>query len=87
MFEAKPASAHMNAMGVIRGGYAAIVLDSALGTAVHTTLDKNDRYATTELVVKLVAAIKPSADLLRCEAVCFTESVGSRRRRLDGGTA
>jgi uncharacterized protein (TIGR00369 family) len=77
VFEAEPGSSHMNAMGVIHGGYAATVLDSALGTAVHTTLDKNERYATTDLVVKLVAAIKPSSGLLRCEA-----SVVHRGRRM-----
>ena len=38
VFEGEPGEEHYNPIGVVHGGYAATLLDSALGCAVHTTL-------------------------------------------------
>ena len=38
----------------MHGGYAATLLDSALGCAVHTTLAKGELYSTLELKLNLV---------------------------------
>jgi uncharacterized protein (TIGR00369 family) len=68
VFEGEPSELHLNAMGSVHGGYAATVLDSALGTAVHTTLSQGDRYATSDLTIKLVRPLKAGGGLIRCEA-------------------
>ena len=39
VFEGEPGEEHYNPIGVVHGGYAATLLDSALGCAVHTTLE------------------------------------------------
>ena len=38
VFEGEPGEEHYNPIGVVHGGYASTLLDSALGCAVHTTL-------------------------------------------------
>jgi acyl-coenzyme A thioesterase PaaI-like protein len=45
-FVGNPSEEHYNPIGVVHGGYAATLLDSALGTAVHTTLPAGTAYTT-----------------------------------------
>jgi uncharacterized protein (TIGR00369 family) len=54
VFEGEPGEEHYNPIGVVHGGYAATLLDSALGCAVHTTLPAGVGYTTLALEVKLV---------------------------------
>ena len=46
VFEGEPGEEHYNPIGVVHGGYAATLLDSALGCAVHTTLELGEAYTT-----------------------------------------
>jgi uncharacterized protein (TIGR00369 family) len=57
LFEGVPEMRHYNPIGVVHGGYAATLLDSAVGCAVHTTLKKGEGYTTLELKLNLVRAI------------------------------
>jgi uncharacterized protein (TIGR00369 family) len=57
LFTSVPAYRHYNPIGVVHGGYAATLLDSALGCAVHSTLQKGEGYTTLELKLNLVRAI------------------------------
>jgi uncharacterized protein (TIGR00369 family) len=57
VFAGVPAFKHYNPIGVVHGGYAAALLDSALGCAVHSTLQKGEGYTTLELKLNLVRAI------------------------------
>jgi len=41
----------------VHGGIAATLLDSAMGVAVHTTLDEGQTYTTLELNVHYVGAM------------------------------
>ena len=52
-FTGRPGPEHYNPMGTVHGGYAATLLDSALGCAVQTTLGPAQGYATVDLAVKL----------------------------------
>src|SRR3954464_11940738 len=45
VFAGVPAEEHYNPMGSVHGGYAATILDSAMGCAVHTTLPAGAGYA------------------------------------------
>ena len=56
-FECEPAEFHYNPIGVVHGGLAATLLDSALGCAVHTTMAKGMGYTTVQLNVNLTRAI------------------------------
>src|ERR1700749_3094994 len=49
VFNGTPAEYHYNPIGVVHGGFAATLLDSALGCAVHTTLKPGFAYTTVEL--------------------------------------
>ncbi len=67
VFEGAPGEEHYNPIGVVHGGYAATLLDSALGCAVHTTLARGEAYTTLTLEVKMVRAITADIDLVRAE--------------------
>ena len=54
-------------MGGVHGGWAATILDSALGCAVQTLLAKGEAYATTEFKVNLMRPITPNSGELVCE--------------------
>jgi uncharacterized protein (TIGR00369 family) len=68
VFEADTAEWLLNPMGGVHGGFAATMLDSALGCAVHSTLPAGSGYTTVDLAVKLVRAIAATTGRLRCEA-------------------
>ena len=59
VFEGEPGEEHYNPIGVVHGGYAATLLDSALGCAVHTTLEAGAAYTTLSLEAKFVRPITP----------------------------
>ena len=56
-FEATATESHANPMGGIHGGFAATVLDSVTGCAVHTKLEAGVPYGTIELNVKMVRPV------------------------------
>ena len=49
-----PGLRHYNPIGSVHGGYAAILLDSAMGLAVQTTLPAGTRYTTLEIKISFV---------------------------------
>jgi uncharacterized protein (TIGR00369 family) len=57
IFGAHPGEQHYNPIGVVHGGLAATLLDSAMGCAVQTTLEQGQAYTTLELKVNFVRAI------------------------------
>jgi len=56
-----------NPNGTVHGGYAATLLDSAMGCAVHTTLPAGKAYSTVDLSISLVRAITERTGALRSE--------------------
>ena len=68
IFEGEPGEEHYNPIGVVHGGYASTLLDSALGCAVHTTLAKGEAYTTLTIEAKFVRPITRDTGLVRCEA-------------------
>jgi uncharacterized protein (TIGR00369 family) len=60
LFRGVPGEQHLNPIGTVHGGFAATLLDSALGCAVHTTLPAGVGYSTLELAVNLVRGITPA---------------------------
>lgn len=68
VFEGVPEFRHYNPIGVVHGGYAATLLDSALGCAVQSSLAKGEIYTTLEFKVNLVRALTAETGLVRSEA-------------------
>ena len=68
VFTVEPAEYHYNPIGVVHGGLAATILDSAMGCAVHTTLPPGVVYTTLEVKVNFVRALTMQTGLMRCEA-------------------
>jgi uncharacterized protein (TIGR00369 family) len=68
VFEGTPGEEHYNPIGVVHGGYAATLLDSALGCAVHTTLPAGIGYTSLGLEAKYVRPITRDTGRVLCEA-------------------
>jgi uncharacterized protein (TIGR00369 family) len=68
VFEGEPGEEHYNPIGVVHGGYAATLLDSALGCAVHTTLPAGLGYTSLGLEAKFVRPITRDTGRVLCEA-------------------
>ena len=69
VFAVRPAEFHYNPIGVVHGGLAATLLDSAMGCAVQTTLPAGTGYTTLELHTNFVRPITRDTGPLRCEGV------------------
>jgi len=67
VFHGMPNDRHLNPLGGVHGGWAATLLDSALGCAVQTTLQKGEAYATVEFKVNLTRPITPKTGEVACE--------------------
>jgi uncharacterized protein (TIGR00369 family) len=67
VFQGTPGPDHLNPMGTVHGGWYATLLDSALGCAVHTTMQAGRGYATAELSINLVRALTPKVQRVRAE--------------------
>jgi uncharacterized protein (TIGR00369 family) len=67
VFEADPGEDHYNPIGLVHGGLAATLLDSALGCAVHATLPQGATYSTIEIKVNYVRPVTRDTGPLRAE--------------------
>lgn len=68
VFVGEPREFHYNPIGVVHGGFAMTLLDSALGCAVHTTLAQGEGYTSLETSVNFVRQITSETGPVRCEA-------------------
>jgi uncharacterized protein (TIGR00369 family) len=68
VFEATPEEYHYNPSGSVHGGFAATMVDSAMGCAVHSCLEGGDRYTTIELKVNYVKPVTVETGLVRAVA-------------------
>jgi uncharacterized protein (TIGR00369 family) len=68
LFELTPHERHYNPIGVVHGGIAATLLDSAMGCAVQSTMPAGSGYTTLEMKVNLVRAVTKETGLLRASA-------------------
>ena len=57
-----------NGTGVAHGGFAATLLDTALGCAINSTMPIGRRFTTLELKVNLTRPLTRQVGTLRCEA-------------------
>jgi uncharacterized protein (TIGR00369 family) len=62
-----PTDAHLNPWGTVHGGLTATLLDSCMGLAVQSMLDKGIRSTTLEFKISLVRAITLETGEIRAE--------------------
>ncbi len=67
VFEGTPDEAVYNPIGTVHGGYAATLLDSCCGCAVHTRLAAGQGYTTLELKVAYHKAMTSGTGPVRAE--------------------
>src|SRR5262249_49935263 len=77
LITAVPTARHLNPAGTVHGGLSATLLDSCMGLAVNSTLEKGVGQTTLEFKISLVRPITPETGLIRAEGVVL-----SRGRRV-----
>jgi uncharacterized protein (TIGR00369 family) len=65
VFEVTPGEQHYNPIGVVHGGLALTLLDSAMGVCVHTLLPAGAAYTTLETKVNMVRPVTAQVGTLR----------------------
>lgn len=65
----EPNDTHLNPTGTVHGGLSATLLDSAMGLAIRSTLDKGVGSTTLEFKISLVRPITPETGLIEAEGV------------------
>lgn len=71
VFEAQADERHLNPLGGVHGGFAATVLDSVTGCAIHTVLGPGVGYGTVDLNVKMLKAVPRGVPLIAEGRVIF----------------
>jgi len=72
VFEGDPGRHAYNPIGTVHGGYAAALLDSACGCAVHSALKADQGYTTLELKVAYHRAMTDKTGPVRAEGRVIT---------------
>jgi uncharacterized protein (TIGR00369 family) len=76
VFSVEPAEYHYNPIGMVHGGLAATLCDSAMGCAIHSTLPVGVGYTTLELKINFVRPLTATTGLVLCEGKVI--NVGGR---------
>jgi len=82
VFSAVPATAHYNGMGIVHGGLAAALLDSALGCAVNTMAPQGQLFTTLEMKINFTRPLTREVGRIRCEGKVV--HMGSRVATAEG---
>ena len=81
---AEPTDTHLNPSGTVHGGFTTTLLDSCMGLAVRTMLEKGFMQTTLEFKISLVRPITPETGPIRAEGVVLTcgRRIGTAEGRL-----
>ncbi len=79
-----PTAAHLNPAGTVHGGLAATLLDTAMGLAIQSTLERGIDSTTLEFKITLTRPVTPATGLIKAEGVVLTRGrrVGTAEGRL-----
>ena len=69
---AEPTDRHLNPAGTVHGGLAATMLDSCMGLAIQSTLDKGIGSTTLEFKITFVRPITPDTGPIRAEGTVIS---------------
>jgi len=84
---ALPTDALLNPAGTVHGGFAATLLDSAMGLAIQSTLEAGVAQTTLEFKIALLRPITPDTGPIAAEGVVLSRGrrVGTAEGRLTDG--
>jgi uncharacterized protein (TIGR00369 family) len=85
-FTVEPAEFHYNPIGVVHGGLALTLLDSAMGCALQSTLDAGVAYTTLEVKANFVRSLTSDTGEVRCTGtvVHAGRTVATAEGRIEG---
>jgi uncharacterized protein (TIGR00369 family) len=83
----EPTEAHLNPWGTVHGGLTATLLDSCMGLAVQSTLEKSEAQTTLEFKISLLRPITPETGQIRAEGVVLNRGrrIGTAEGRVTDG--
>jgi uncharacterized protein (TIGR00369 family) len=67
VFRGMPGERHLNPLGGVHGGWAATVMDSALGCCIHAMLGIGEAFSTAEMKINYTRPITPQTGIVTCE--------------------
>jgi uncharacterized protein (TIGR00369 family) len=84
---ATPADIHLNPAGTVHGGLTATMLDSCMGLAILTTLEKGTGSTTLEFKISFVRPITPETGPIKAEGTVISRGrrVGTAEGRVTDG--
>lgn len=84
---AEPKDVHLNPAGTVHGGLAATLLDSCMGLAIQSTLDKGVGSTTVEFKISFVRPITPETGPIKAEGIVINRGrrVGIAEGRVTDG--
>ncbi|HVQ68647.1 MAG TPA: PaaI family thioesterase [Bradyrhizobium sp.] len=82
-----PTGAHLNPAGTVHGGLTATLLDSCMGLAIQSTLERGVSQTTLEFKISLVRPITPETGEVRAEGKVLScgRRVGTAEGRVVDG--
>lgn len=80
----EPGDAHLNPYGTVHGGVAATLLDSCMGLAVQSTLEKGFGQTTVEFKISLMRPITPDTGPIKAVGIVLNRGrrIGTAEGRL-----
>jgi uncharacterized protein (TIGR00369 family) len=86
VFECEPAEYHYNPIGTVHAGLASTLLDSAMGCALATTLERGVAWTTLELKANFVRPLTAGTGIVRCTGtvVHAGRTVATTEARIEG---
>jgi uncharacterized protein (TIGR00369 family) len=84
---ATPKDVHLNPAGTVHGGLAATMLDSCMGLAIQSTLEKGAGSTTLEFKISFVRAVTTETGPIRAEGMVISRGrrVGTAEGRVTDG--
>jgi uncharacterized protein (TIGR00369 family) len=85
---AEPKDTHLNPAGTVHGGLAATMLDSCMGLAIQSTLERGVGSTTLEFKISFVRPITPMTGPIRAEGTVISRGrrVGTAEGRVTDGS-
>jgi uncharacterized protein (TIGR00369 family) len=80
----EPNKEYLNPEGTVHGGFAATLLDTCMGLAIRSMIDRGSGSTTLEFKISIVRPITPDTGLLRAEGTVLScgRRVGTSEGRL-----
>jgi len=87
VISAEPNDNLLNPAGTVHGGFSATLLDSCMGLAIQSTLEKGFGSTTLEFKISLVRPITPETGKIRAEGIVLNcgRRVGTAEGRITDG--